>query len=263
MNVVLLSDFSSASKHMLDYAAMLFKDQKANFTILHIKTPCKGESCSGKCGVVFSQKLIEDQKFLESKGYTADYIQTKFIEGSYIESIRKIITEQQTDLIMLGNSNKSTHSTGLFFDKKTLEIITKVKCSVVLVPEEAKITPPQSALLPTDFSITSDYSIFNILTSLPFVNQAKLSLLPTGLKKALGPNRRHSKDLISKVINSLEFKSVKEIQSSIKAPCINGFDLVMVMAKNLSIFQDLFSTTTDSLCRPEIPILFLHDSRKL
>lgn len=263
MNIALLSDFSSASNHMLDYAAMLFKDQKVNFTIIHVKTACNSESCDGKCHVVFSQKLKKDQNFLETKGYRSDQIETKFIEGAYIESIRSVITEQHIDLIMLGNSNKGTHSTGLFFDKKTLEIITKVKCSVVLVPEEAMIKSPKTALLPTDFSITSDYSIFNILTSLPFVNQTHLSLLPTGLNKALGPNRKHSKEVISKMINSLEFKSVKEIYSTTKASCIEGFDLVMVMAKNLSIFQELFSTTQNSLCRPEIPILFLHDSRKL
>jgi|GEM_PF-880627 hypothetical protein len=263
MNVVLLSDFSSASTHMLDYAATLFKNQKVNFTILHIKTPCESKSCSGKCSVVFNQKLRKDQNLLELNGYHIDQIQIKFIEGAYIESIRNVIAEQHTDLIMLGNSNKGDYNTGLFFDKKTLEIITKVKCSVVLVPEEATIKLPQKALLPTDFSITSDYSIFNILTSLPFVNQTHLSLLPTGLNKTLGPNRKHSKELISKVINSLEFKSVKEIYSTNKASCIDGFDLVMVMAKNLSIFQDLFSTSKSSLCRPEIPILFLHDSRKL
>ncbi|MFO7744460.1 MAG: universal stress protein [Psychroflexus sp.] len=263
MNIVLLSDFSSASTHMLEYAAMLFKNQKVNFTILHIKAPCKGESCSGKCGVVFSQNLKKDQNLLVKKGYHTNQLQTKFIEGAYIESIRSVITEDQIDLIMLGNSNKGAYSTGLFFDKKTLEIITKVKCSVVLVPEEATIDLPRTALLPTDFSITSDYSIFNILTSLPFVNQTHLSLLPTGLNKTLGPNRKHSKELISKVINSLEFKSVKEIYSTNKASCINGFDLVMVLAKNLSIFQDLFSSSIDSLCRPEVPILFLHDSRKL
>ena len=261
MNVVLLSDFSFASTHMLDYAAMLFKNQKVNFIILHIKAPCKGESCSGKCNVIFAQKLKKDKSRIEEKGYNS--IQTKFIEGSYIESIRQVITEHHTDLIMLGNSNKGKHDTGLYFDKKTLEIITKVKCSVVLVPEESVLNLPKTALLPTDFSITSDYSIFNILTSLPFVNQTHLSLFPTGTNETLGPNRKHSKEVISKVINSLEFRSVKEIYSTTKSSCINGFDLVLVMAKNLSIFRDLFSSSPESLCRPEIPILFLHDSRKI
>lgn len=248
---------------MLDYTAMLFKDQKVNFTILHIKAPCQKESCSGKCSIIFDQKLKKDKRALESKASEIQTIQTKFIEGSYIESIRHVIIEGQIDLIILGNSNKEIFSTGLFFDKKTLEIITKVKCSVVLIPEQAPLELPKTALLPTDFSITSDYSIFNILTSLSFVNQTHLSLLSTDHNKILDPNRKHSKDLIFKVINSLEFKSVKETHFTSKANCISGFDMVMVMAKNLSIFQDLFSISPASLCLPQVPILFLHDSKKL
>lgn len=263
MNVLLLSDFSSVSTHMLDYAAMLFKNQEVNFTILHVKTPCKKESCSGKCSILFNQKLKKDRELLEYKASNSPKIQTKFIEGSYIESIRQVITEEQVNLIMLGNSNNTIFNTGLFFDKKTLEIITKVKCSVVLVPEQTQLESPQTALLPTDFSITSDYSIFNILTSLSFVKQTHLSLLSIEENKTLDPNKKHSKDLISKVIHSLEFKSVKEINFTSKKMCVNGFDIVMVMAKNLSIFQNIFSTSPATFCLPKVPILFLHDSKKL
>lgn len=263
MNVVLLSDFSAVSRHMLDYAAMLFEKEEVHFTILHVKAPCKKISCGGKCNLIFDQKLKKDKELLESKSGNKQSIQTKFIEGSFIESIRHVITEEQIDLIMLGNSNKEIFNTGLFFDKKTLEIITKVKCSVVLVPEKSKLDLPQTALLPTDYSITSDYSIFNTLTSLPFVNQTHLSLLATDQNKTLGPSRKHSKDLISKAIRSLEFKSVAEYNSASRTICINEFDIVIVMAKNLSIFQELFSTSPASLCLPEVPILFLHDSKKI
>lgn len=263
MNVLLLSDFSSVSTHMMDYTAMFFKDQKVNFTILHIKAPCQKENCSSKCSILFDQKLKNDKQALESKASEIQSIQTKFIEGFYIESIRHVIIEKQIDLIMLGNSNKQIFSTGLFFDKKTLEIITKVKCSVVLVPEQASLELPTTALLPTDFSITSDYSIFNILTSLSFVNQTHLFLLSTDHNKTLDPNRTHSKNLISNVINSLEFKSVEETRLTSKDMFINSFDIVMVMAKNLSIFRELFGNSQASLCLSQVPILFLHDSRKL
>lgn len=258
----MLSDFSPVSTHMLDYAAMLFKNQKVKFVILHIKPPCEKVNCKDKCNIIFDQKLKEDKELLKSKAYQEEDIQTKFIVGSFIESIRHVVIKEQIHLIMLGNSSKEIFSTGFFFDKKTLEIITKVKCSVVLVPEQARLELPKTALLPTDFSITSDYSIFNILNSLSFVKQTNLSLLSTGHHKTLGPNRKHSKDLISKAINSLGFKSVKEIDFTSKTMSINDFDMVMVMAKNLSIFQDLFSNSSASLCLPEVPILFLHDSKK-
>ena len=247
---------------MLDYAAMLFKNQEVHFTILHIKSPCQKESCSGKCQIIFDAKLQKSKTLLENVGNGGIHVETKFIEGSFIESIRHVIAEQKTDLIILGNSSGDTSDTGLFFDKKTLEIITKIKCPVILVPEKASLKLPKTALLPTDFSITSDYSIFNILTSLNFISKTHLALLPTGTNEVLGPNKTQSKALISKVINSLKFKSVREIPSTSKLTNINGYDLIMVMAKNLSIFQNLFSTSPASLCRAEVPILFLHDSRK-
>ena len=263
MNVILLSDFSTASTHMMEYAAMLFKNQQANFTILHIKTPCKKESCSGKCGIVFNQKLKKNQTLLESKISGSHRVQTKFIEASYIESLRQIITEEQTDLIVLGTSSEETLGTDLFFNKKTLEIITKVKCSVVLVPEEAKIEMPQTALLPTDFSISSNYSIFNILNSLEFVNQTQLSVLSVDRAKDLEPNKIQSKDLISKAIESLNFKTIEEIKLSSQSMCINGYNIILVLAKNLCIFLNIFSTSPNTVCLPKVPILFLHDSKKI
>ncbi|MBZ9785859.1 universal stress protein [Psychroflexus sp. CAK57W] len=263
MNVVLLSDFSSLSTHMLDYAAMLFKNQDVNFTILHLESSCQKESLNKNHSIIFNQKLKKDRKFLESKGFDKKNIQTKLIVGPYIESIRHVIIKEQISLIMLGNSSKEIFSTGLFFDKKTLEIITKVKCSVVLVPEQAHLELPKTALLPTDFSITSEYSIFNILNLLPFVKQTNLSLLSTGHNKTLGPNRKQSKDLIYRAINSLEFKNIEEIHYGSKVIGIKEFDIIMVMAKNLSIFQDLFSTSRPFLNSLEAPVLFLHDSKKL
>jgi hypothetical protein len=247
----------------MEYAAMLFRNQEANFTILHVKTPCKKESCSGKCGIVFDQKLKKDQETLESKISKHHNVNRKFVEASYIESIRQVVAEEQIQLIILGTSSQNTFDTGLFFDKKTLEIITKVKCSIVLVPEETKIEVPKTALLPTDFSITSDYSIFNILNSLSFVNHTQLSLLSVEGNKTMTTNKTHSRDLISKVIQSLDFETIEEIKLTSKTMCINGFDMVMVMAKNLSIFQNIFSTSPTTVCLPKVPILFLHDSKKV
>lgn len=263
MNVVLLSDFSKVASHMMEYAAIFFKNQAVNFTIVHIKSPCKSGNCSGKCSIIFSQKLKTQQEFLVSKGYKEENVKTLFIEGSFIESIRNLITQQQADLIMLGNSNKEDLSNDLFFDKKTLEIITKVKCSVVLVPEKAKLKLPETALLPTDFSVTSQYSIFNILNSLSFINQINLSILSKKINKSIENSKLQKKNLIFKVIQSLNFKSVEIKESNSKLTCINGFGLVIVMAKNLSIFKDLFSISTDSSCLPKAPILFLHDSIKI
>ena len=263
MHVALLSDFSSASRHMLDYAAMLFQNQEVRFTILHVKTPCTASKCAGKCDIIFQQKLKKEKSWLQNKGYTEKQIEIKFIEGSYIESMRQFVTEQHVDLILIGSSSQKIFNTGFFFDKKTLEVVTKVKCSVVLVPEDVPLHIPQNALLPTDFSITSDYSTFNILTSLAFVNNTHLSLITTRHNMTLGPNKAHAKDLISRVINSLEFKSVKEVQSTLKAAYLNKYDLVMIMAKNLSIFKELFSTTSDTKFQPEVPFLFLHDSKTI
>lgn len=262
MNVVLLSDFSNASTHMLEYASLLLKNHDVKFTILHVKAPCKGESCKGGCGAIFNQKLQKDSKVLVSKGFSNAQVETQFIEGSFVESIRQVILEQKIDLIMLGNSNNKILNTGLFFDKKTLEIITKIKCSVVLVPENAPLKLPESALLPTDLSIISDYSIFDILTSLKFVQKTHLSLLATGQKHILKPYKAYSKKIISKVINSISFKSVQEIDLQSKNSQQSKFDFIMVMAKNLSIFQMLFSNANEGYYNPNTPVLFLHSLMK-
>jgi len=245
---------------MQDYAAMLFKDQDITYTILHIKAPCKGESCSGKCGVIFSQKLKKEQDCLEAKTSHHSHVKTKFIEGAYIESIRRFISEEQVDLIMLGNSTKHNLNQNLFFDRKTLEIITKVKCSVVLVPEEASLKLPKTALLPTDYSVTLNQSIFNILTSMSFISQMELSLLSKKKSKS-ATNKVLSKDFISDFVKPLNFKTIKNNLANQEFKCINGFDFIMVVAKNLSIFKDLFSVSTNANCSQEVPILFLHDTR--
>ena len=262
MNVLLLSDFSKSSTHMLEYSTLLLEDQIVNFLILHIKTPCADVNWSEQCGDIFNQKLQNDVKILSSKGNSNFNITTQVIEGAFVENIRRVILDREIDLIMLGKSSGEILNAGLFFDKKTLEIITKVKCSVVLVPEHAPLKIPESALLPTDLSITSNNSIFGILTSLTFVQKMSLYFFATGQKHILKPYKEYCKTIISNVINSISFKSVQEIDLKYNNSDHKDFDFIMVMAKNLSIFQMVFSGPHGDYYNPNAPVLFLHSIMK-
>ncbi|WP_240032164.1 adenine nucleotide alpha hydrolase family protein [Psychroflexus aestuariivivens] len=244
---------------MKDYAMVLLRDQDVNFKILHVKKPCEGGACSGKCNFIFTNKLNKEVERLQNLNKSNFTFTQEFVEGAYIESIRQIISREKIDLIILGNSQSANKNNSFYLDQKTLDIITKVKCSVLLVPGNTEIKPPTNFVLPTDFSVNFEYRIFDILRHLEAVQNQSLLLLEMKSDCQLKDHHQRSKKQIDLIVNEIGFEKITTCNQKSKDFKISSeFDFMLILAKNLSIFNTIFQKNSSQYYHSQLPVLFLH-----
>ena len=262
MNVLLLTDFSSTAQHVMKYASILLQKKAVNLTLMHVKNPCSGNSCSGKCNTIFEAKLNKDLKFFEQQNNPLHQLKTYFIEGQYLDSIRDYVKRQDIDLIIVGNSHQHQIVDELDLDKKTVDVITKINCPVLLVSKNTSLKSPKKLLLPTDFSINVEHKIFSVLSEIYDFTEENIDLLSVQNNHNLTQFQLSTKQKINEVLSNLGLQKISENHISSAKQCATvGYDTIVMFAKNLSVFNLIFSTKKNSakkICHNNLPMLFLH-----
>lgn len=262
MNVLLLTDFSSTANHVMKYASILLRDKPAKITLMHVKKPCSGDSCSGKCNTIFESKLNKDLKFFKDQNNPLHQLNTHFIEGQYLDSIRDFVKRQDIDLIIVGNSHQHQIEDEIDLDKKTVDVITKVNCPVLLVSKNTSLKSPKKLLLPTDFSINVEHKVFSVLSEIYDFSEKNIDLLSVQNNRELTQIQLTTKQKINEVLSYIGIQKISENHISSAKKCASvGYDTIVMFAKNLSVFNLVFSTKKNSakqICHNNLPMLFLH-----
>lgn len=262
MNVLVLTDFSKTSEHILKYAGTILHDREVKFTLLHVQLPCSIFDCRGECKEQVKPKFDENIKTISPYLDEKHSIEPLFLEGQYIESIRETVESHHIDLIILGNSHSHQASSASELDKKTFDIITKIKCHVLLISKYSQIKIPQKFVLPTDFSISVDHKLFSVIRHIYSVDESELSILSFPKSDEMSERQSMTKDRINRIASSLDFNTIKNISAnSNTVHTTNIFDSSIIFARNLSIFNRIFSAskqTAEQICDKHLPMLFLH-----
>lgn len=262
MNVLVLTDFSSNSAHILKYAGTLLHDRDVHFTLLHVQLPCSAFDCRGECKELIKPKFDKNIETISPYLDGKHSIEPLFVEGQYIDSIRETVDSHNIDLIILGNSHTKQPSNVSELDKKTFDIITKIKCHVLLVSGHSEIKVPKTFVLPTDFSISVDHKLFSIIHDLYAVEQSELSILSLREAGKMSDMQWLTQQRINRIVSNLNLQNVRNIDVDfIETENKETFDSNIVFARNLSIFNRLFSTSLDTvqkICNKHLPTLFLH-----
>jgi hypothetical protein len=123
----------------------------------------------------------------------------------FIESIRKQVKEKNIDLIAMGTKGAS----GLkeyIVGSNTGDVITKVKCSTLVVPENAKYVPLNEVAFPTDF--TANYDFKTLQPILDILNKSNASLRIVHINKKDEPlhiDQQTNKNLLDDFFENLEY----------------------------------------------------------
>ena len=149
----------------------------------------------------------------------------------------------------------------------TGDVLTRVHCSTLVVPENAKYEKPQEIAFPTDFS--SFYSIELLQPILEILDQyqASISVLHINKKGAtLNLDQQINKGYLEDYFanNNFNFHHLTNnslesaIQSFVEKRKVN---LITMVAKNLNYFQRiLFHPTIKEISyHTDIPFLVLHE----
>ena len=278
-NILLPTDFSENSWNAIKYAISFFKNQDCNFYLLHIKPIPTIEFNDDPLIMIQSDidlldvKPVKQQlrKLLKrvielSTNKLKHHFYTIIEENFFIDGIRKNIEEKQIDLIIMG----TTGATGLekiILGSNAADVITKVKCNTLIIPENATFTAPTEIAYPTDFSLSHNLQVLQPVAEIIERFKASLSILHISKRKIdLNENEKQNKELLEDFFTpyqySFHFLTNKKVEDAVQ--CFiesRAINMVCMVAKNIHYFQQiLFHSKVENISyHVNIPFLVLHE----
>ena len=278
-NILLPTDFSDNSWNAIVYALQCFEKESCNFYLLHVNT--LDNLIVGDTAYIPTQEEIEDvyakpakQKLrglLKRISDTFDHnkkhrFYTLTDYSFIIESIRKHVKDKHIDMIVMGTKGAS----GLkeyIIGSNAGDVITKVKCTTLIVPEDAKYKSLNEIAFPTDFTMSYDIQTLQPISEILANEDAVLRVLHITKKSAtLHKEQDYNKELIEEFFDdfdvSFHYLTNSKLEDAIQ--CFvesRAIDIIVMVAKNLNYFQHiLFHTRVEKISyHTEIPFLVLHE----
>ncbi|MGB5818971.1 MAG: universal stress protein [Saonia sp.] len=276
-NVLIPTDFSDNSWSAIKYALGFLKNTSCNFYLLHIadmgEHPVKRLSFSPisyQENTPSKKKLegvLKSVKRLTNKAKHKTFTVLEY--GSFIDAMRRMVPEKKIDLIVMGTKGASGMKK-LIIGSNTGDVITKVQCNTLVIPEAVSYHKPKEVVFPTDYNIFYSNSILEVISEVLFMNSSNLRVIHVlkgngKLSEYQQANKEYLQDYLSEVLperNSFhtihEKKTIKGIQNFITDRQV---DLMIMVAKNLNFLQQiLFDSTVEKVSfHTEVPFLVIHE----
>jgi len=277
-NILLPTDFSKNSWNAIQYALAFFKKSSCNFYLLHVTSISNyagGESPVIPTSATIEKTLLKQaklelQKLLKKIRTLEESANHNFITLSsydyFIDALRNQITEKNIDLVVMGTKG----ATGLkeaIIGSNTGDLITKVKCPVLVVPEKAVYHSLKEIAFPTDYNLFYQTKILNGISDLVKAHHATIRILHVAKKndqltEFQTENKEYLNDFFADENHSFHKVTNKKIEAGIQ--CFvesRDIDMIIMVAKNLNFFQQiLFKPTVEEISyHIEIPFLVLHE----
>lgn len=245
---------------MQDYALNFFGKEDVHFVLFHAMKPCYTSACSGICASQREKELTDNTKALEQRLKPNQKLSKVFIKNNLVDAARNYIEKNAVDMIIMGGKGK-TSDNNKQFGKNTFDIVTKIKCPILVVFENSVIKIPGRIVFPLDYSTSFQHKYFKTISKLNFWKKINLSILEV-------PNRMLNNLLFQKTNKHKITKAFKEINYQFKSieskdnnaiceSCLDA-DMIMFMAKNLSISNQIFDQLNTKNLNQQTPLLVLH-----
>lgn len=278
-NILLPTDFSDNSWNAIVYALNFYKDVNCNFYLLHVSK--LSTVVTNDYPYIPTQGIVEDvyikpikkqlravlkkisENFPKNKKHN---FYTLTDHNFFIESLREHLEEKKVDAIVMGTKGASGLSK-LIIGSNTGDVITKVKCTTLVVPENSTFKKIEEIAFPTDFSLSNDLQVLQPIAEILEENNASLRVLNIS-KKHLGLNidQQKNKELLEDYFynhkHSFHFLTNKKVEDAVQ--CFvesRDIDMIAMVAKNLNYFQQiLFHNKVEEISyHTDIPFLVLHE----
>jgi hypothetical protein len=179
------------------------------------------------------------------------------------------VDEKEIDCIVMGTKGASGLSQYLI-GTNTNDVIKKIKCTLLAVPENADFKKINEIALPTDFLSGCDPEILEFIAKILKQYKASLRIVHVNKKKAeLNKEQQINKNILeayfAKYEHSFHFLTNNKIEEGIQC-FIDSRDINMLfmVSKNLNYFQQILfhSNVEDLSYHLDIPFFVLHEKNK-
>ncbi|WP_036383892.1 universal stress protein [Muricauda sp. MAR_2010_75] len=278
-NILIPIDFSENSKRALQYAQILYSSMECNFYVLNVGTllDTKADALST------SQKIGQDTPTENTKEKLQDlvdeckrqstdaghYFYAVHKYGFFIQSLKKSLEEHQINLIVMGTKGAS----GLMekvVGSNAGDVITKVQCNTLVIPEEVVFSKPKEIAFPTDFNIFYSHGILSTMAEVLKLGTGKLRIMNvTKNEDELHLEQKKNRDYLFDYLeetfpdrysfHTITNKSVKSaIQCFVES---RDIEMIIMVAKNLNFIQQiLFDSIVEKISfHTKIPFYVIHE----
>jgi nucleotide-binding universal stress UspA family protein len=273
--ILVPTDFSSNAWNAFEFARKRFEKVPCRFYILHVADLADAPLAANS--LIFAKPENTTAKkdlrtVFERISGLAPNANHKFMAlqeyGYFVDMVRKSIAENNIDLLVMGTKGADGIKESVI-GSNTGDVIHKVQCDILIVPENAVYRSFQEVVFPTDFNIFYNHHILESLSDLlamdPIILRVMHVMAINGkLNEHQELNKAYLEDYLEEVFgNDHSFHTI----TNTKVPkAIEGFvdqmgiDLVVMVAKNLNFLQQLFfdSSIKKLSFHTEVPMLVLH-----
>ncbi|GAB2515533.1 universal stress protein [Spirosoma aerophilum] len=270
--ILVLTDFSAASRHALSFAQALFADTAADFCLTNA-FPFEPEMSYGGA-FWLEEEQHETKKNLRHLQESMTQLpqpvyhtyRTMIILGEPVQAVDRLLTQEHFDLIVLGTTGMGKNA---LFGSVATGMIRQAKANVLVVPTSAPIRPLEQLVLATDYQSVNDAGSLALLTGIASRKAATLTLLT--IENPNEPTSQPSEGSRQYVLQALE--GVRTIPYAIHDDDvlhgINAYlDLhtvdVLVMLPHHKGFFDVIrnkSVSRSVAYQPRVPLLTLYDEK--
>ena len=278
-NILIPTDFSENAWNALLYGISFFKKTHCTFHIVHVNSI--NTNTSGETAMFLSPEVLEEsllvesneklQKLMSKIEHLPLNVKHEFkslaLYGFLTDHIKSQVKEKNIDLIIMGTKG-STGLKSVSIGSNTGDVITKVPCTVLAVPEHAVYSRIKEIGFPSDFQLKYDHKILETLKDILLLKKSALRLLYVSLKnEKLSPIQENNKRVLIEHFKDIEcsFHVVtgKKIDDSIQ--CFTesrNLDMLVMVAKNLNFLERiLFRPTVEKISyHTKVPFLVIHES---
>ncbi len=277
-NILILTNFSKKSWNSIIYALALFQNEQCNFHLLNAGNRYENEFDENHYHQV---DLVEVKNKRNSKREIEtliNKINTLKIKGNHtfipildenniVEATRNQVKTKKIDLIVIG-ANDIPSKGQITRNSISEEIITKVKCSVLVVPEIAVFNRLKEIAFPTDYTNYYEAKLLHYVTSKSGYNNAAVRFLYLNkFSETLNKEQLWNKETLQDYFKDKQHSFHSEINKNIEESLDqfinrNHIDLIVLAAKNLNLLEQiLFRPQTATLdYYSKTPFLALHQS---
>jgi len=275
--ILLPTDFSPNSINAIHYALNLFKDEKCIFYLLNVyRVPYV---TSQDVAYVNTEALIDLEEGLrKTSEESLKELVEKLIAGGnknhlfetisdynfLSESVKKIVKEKETDLIVMGTKG-ATGTKEIFMGSNTGDIIMKVDCNVLAVPENVVYKEPEEIAFPTDYEISYDQEDLSYLLNIAEKNKAAIRVLHVQddpLTEKQLSNKTNLENLLEGIEHSFHTLTGASFESAVNlfTQSRGNIDMIAIIARHYGFFQRLFfrPKVEELSFHTRIPLLVLH-----
>ncbi|SHJ35552.1 universal stress protein [Pseudozobellia thermophila] len=277
-NILIPTDFSNNAWNAITYGMELFKKKPCTFYIINVHTIAAYPG--GEAAMYMPPEVIEESILHENKEKldkvlheierlptnTKHTFHTEALYGFFTDLVKEQVKKKNIDLIIMGTKGASGLR-AVSLGSNTGNVITKVPCAVLAVPEDAEYKNPKEIGFPTDFQLNYNTQVMKQIRDFAVFHKSALRFLyvsskKDGLTTSQSKNREFLKTYFAEIEHSFHTLTGKKLDEAVQHFVESReLDMIVMVAKNLNFLERiLFRPTVEKISyHTKVPFLVLHE----